>query len=162
MTLEKWIPEGIALARASGGFAKCTRRGVGAVLIAPGGSTIATGRNGAPPGFRECTDGGCPRGRKHEVLTAFGSTVIQPYSDYNTPGPGFCVSSHAEDNAILRAGTRAAGALLAITDRPCASCIKRAAGAQVGLIAWADQPGSISDFVSGTPAEMLYQLVAAS
>lgn len=152
--IEKWTLEALALTRGTAGFAKCSRRKVGAVLMDERGNTIATGRNGAAPGFRECLDGGCPRGQAtYEQIRA--------HSDYNTPGPGFCVSTHAEANALLRAGTRAEGALLAITHKPCAGCVKLAAGARVGLIVWYAED-SLIEIESWSPAELLHALVSAS
>lgn len=153
MSLEKWIPEGLEIAETIAGHAKCTRRTVGAVIIDEHGTTVSTGRNGAPPGATECIDGGCPRGRADY-------DVIRAHSDYNSPGPGFCVSSHAEDNAIIRAGMdRCRGALLVVNHAPCASCVKRAAGAGIALVAWR---AGLRRQESSTPQALLDDLVRDS
>ncbi|MEU7570339.1 deaminase [Micromonospora sp. NPDC049240] len=105
--------------------ADCTRRRVGAVIVNADHRQIGQGYNGAPPGEPGClTAGACPRGQ-------MSNAEVAPGSSYDT-GPGSCISVHAEVNAILDAGGRAAclGATLYVTDAPCDGCARiiRAAG----------------------------------
>jgi dCMP deaminase len=77
---------------------------------------ISTGFNGAPPGERGCLEGACPRGRlTYDQLAEF--------SDYEG-GPGRCMATHAEVNALLFAGQSCRGATMYITDLPCMGCAK--------------------------------------
>ena len=94
--------------------AECTRRKVGAVLFSPDRRVIAQGYNGAAPGAPSCLEGACPRGLKT-------TTEVAPGSSYDT-GPGSCIATHAEANALLWAGKEARGATLYITDDPCDGC----------------------------------------
>lgn len=55
---------GLALADAASKRADCTRRQVGAVIVAADGSIVSTGYNGLPSGRPGClTAGACPRGQ---------------------------------------------------------------------------------------------------
>lgn len=58
LTWDEW---GIVLARATAQRADCSRRQVGAVLMRPDHTIVATGYNGAAPGFPGCLIGACPR-----------------------------------------------------------------------------------------------------
>ncbi|ATW62492.1 dCMP deaminase [Streptomyces phage WRightOn] len=107
--------------------AKCTRRQVGAVLVKDG-HTIATGYNGAPPGRKNCTDGGCPRGQ-------LSYSDVPAGADYNAFP---CVAIHAEANALLRASDRARGATLYVTDEPCQQCRNLILGAGVREVVYRD------------------------
>ncbi|MDH6462047.1 dCMP deaminase [Micromonospora sp. A200] len=125
MSRKDWDEYYLDIAHAVAARADCTRRQVGAVIVNADHRQIGQGYNGAPPGEPGClTAGACPRGR-------FGSDVVPPGSSYDT-GPGSCISVHAEVNALLDAGGRAAclGATLYVTDAPCDGCarIVRAAG----------------------------------
>ena len=91
--------------------ASCLRRKVGAVLVKDK-QILATGYNGAPSGIEHCEKTGClrekmkvPSGQRHEL----------------------CRGLHAEQNVILQAarhGVSVKGALLYITNTPCAICAK--------------------------------------
>ena len=77
-------------------LSRCERAKVGAVLVKHG-NIIAFGFNGTPAGFcNECEDGNVT---KPEVI-------------------------HAELNAIIKAGSRANGAVLYCTLSPCMECCK--------------------------------------
>lgn len=118
-----WDTYYLQIARAVSARADCTRRKVGAIIV-KGDRIVSTGYNGAAAGKPGClTAGACPRGRLsvHEVA---------PGSSYDT-GSGACIALHAEQNAILRAGLDARGAVLYITDEPCDGCARLIEGAGI-------------------------------
>ena len=122
-TFDEWFLDGAYWASKRSG---CIRRKVGALLVDPiNHDIIEPGYNSAPSGELDCFEGGCPR--------AFSS--VPPGSSYDS-GPGTCIAIHAEANALLRAGRRARGAHLYLTDAPCAGCLKLAKGAGVAKIIW--------------------------
>lgn len=109
--------------------ADCTRRQVGAVIVGPDRQIISTGYNGAPAGRPGClTAGACPRGQ----LT---KSEVAPGSSYDT-GAGACIALHAEQNAVIRAGTRAVGSHMYITDEPCDGCKRLIEGAGIMHVIW--------------------------
>lgn len=105
---------GLKLAEAAALRADCTRRQVGAVIVAPDGSIVATGYNGLASGKPGCASArACPRG-------ALSYLEQPPDVSYEESG---CRAVHAEVNAIIRAGRdRCVGATIYITDRPCFHC----------------------------------------
>lgn len=121
-TWDKW---GLELAHAVATRADCTRRRVGAVLMTPDHSVVATGYNGAPPGHLGClTDGACPRGQ----------SGVEPGSSYDT-GAGKCIALHAEQNALLRATwDDMFGSTLYITDDPCDGCWRMIQGTPIYMV----------------------------
>jgi len=116
MSRPTWDEWGLALAKTVATRADCTRRQVGAVLMTPDHSIVATGYNGAPAGEKGClTASACPRGR-------MSTEAVEPGSSYDT-GAGACIAIHAEQNALLRATwDDMFGATLYITDEPCDGC----------------------------------------
>lgn len=138
----------------------CTRRQVGAVIVTPDFRQVAQGYNGAPPGEDGClSHGACPRGRHYATRangTSYASTADRPWpacacgklwpcedsvppgSSYDT-GKGTCSSVHAEQNAILDAGTKAApikGCRMYVTEEPCDGCVRLCRGAQLAGVMW--------------------------
>jgi dCMP deaminase len=105
---------GLKLAEAAALRADCTRRQVGAVIVAPDGSVVATGYNGLAAGLPGCASAGaCPRGQM--------TYAAQP-ADVGYEATG-CRAVHAEVNAIIRAGRdRCVGATIYVTDEPCFHC----------------------------------------
>mgnify|MGYP001309321727 CR=1 FL=1 len=93
----------------------CPRRHVGAVLVRDR-RILATGYNGAPPGFPHCTEEGC------------------------LMRDGHCVRAiHAEVNAIVQAalhGVTVQGSTLYTTATPCIHCAKMLIGAGVRRIVY--------------------------
>lgn len=109
-----WDDWGKELALATAQRADCSRRKVGAVIMRPDHTIVATGYNGAPSGDTGCLSGGCPRARSD----------VKPDSSYDT-GPGACIAVHAEANALLRASwDQMKGSTIYITHAPCPGCMK--------------------------------------
>lgn len=151
--------------------ADCTRRQVGAVLVGADHRIIETGYNGSPPGEPGClSDGACPRGRHYRAkplsphdpvpmeVCACGvpwpcAMAVPAGSSYDT-GPGACISIHAEINALLRAGIRARGSTLYLTDQPCDGCWRLIRGAGVTRVVW---PGE--SWTQEVPESALRKLV---
>lgn len=122
-TRADWDPYFLDLARAVAARADCTRRQVGCVIVDADHRVLATGYNGSAPGGPSCLAGQCPRGQ----------SGVLPGSSYDT-GPGSCISTHAEINAILFARTSLKGATLYCTDEPCGGCARIIASAQVARV----------------------------
>ena len=89
----------------------CLRRKVGAILVRDK-RILTTGYNGAPRGFKHCSEVGCLR-EKQKVLSGQRHEL--------------CRGLHAEMNALLQAasyGIRIEGAILYSTTYPCSLCAK--------------------------------------
>ncbi|MBI2345665.1 MAG: AAA family ATPase [Deltaproteobacteria bacterium] len=89
----------------------CLKRKVAAVIVQDH-RIIATGYNGTPRGIKNCNEGGCPR------CSHFGKSGQDL---------GYCLCSHAEENAIVQAayhGVRIKGATVYTTLSPCLLCTK--------------------------------------
>jgi dCMP deaminase len=110
----------------------CLRRGVGAILVKDR-HILSTGYNGAPKGFRHCSEVGClrekmgvPSGEKHEL----------------------CRGLHAEQNAIIQAavfGVSIKGSTLYCTNTPCVVCVKMLVNAGVEEIVYSgDYPDELA------------------
>ena len=101
-----------SMLRKAAAQADCSRRQVGAMLVAPGGLVLGVGYNGLPTG--SCSAGACPRG-----LLSYDE--IPAFSDYR----GNCNAIHAEVMAIQRA-TRLtpfpADTVCYVTCQPCPDC----------------------------------------
>lgn len=96
----------------------CMKRRVGCILVDPKHHrVIATGYNGTARGLRNCADGGCTRCNRNDPC---GVNLDD------------CICLHAEENALLEAGTgRAQGSTVYCTRSPCFGCAKRIV--QVGV-----------------------------
>lgn len=155
-----WDAWALGLAYAVGpgpsGRADCTRRRVGAVIIEPRRHlVIGVGYNGGMPGGPSCLKGHCPRGRHYPGKERWpdGNTRIDvcacgedwpcphavlPGSSYDT-GPGVCIASHAEQNALanVTAPERLAGATMYVTAEPCAGCVRQVTNTtEIVAIVW--------------------------
>lgn len=106
---------GIAKAVAKRG--DCKRAQHGAVIV-QGHRVVATGYNGTPPGDkRSCLAGDCPR-------ASLSYSELPAGSSYDT-GPGACIATHAEANALLRCSwDDMQGSTIYITGTPCGGCQK--------------------------------------
>ena len=110
----------------------CLRRKVGAILVKDK-HILSTGYNGAPKGFKHCSEVGClreelgvPAGQRHEL----------------------CRGLHAEQNAIIQAavfGTSIRDSILYCTNTPCVVCVKMLINAGVIEIVFAgDYPDELA------------------
>jgi len=89
----------------------CVKRKVGAIIVKDN-HILSTGYNGAPKGFKHCTEETCirkqmsvPSGQRHEL----------------------CRGLHAEQNAIIQAavqGVKIEGGTMYCTYQPCVICVK--------------------------------------
>lgn len=124
----EWDEWGLRLAVAVSTRADCTRRKVGAVIMTPDRSIVATGYNGASAGEPGClSDGACPRGQK-------STDEVSPGSSYDT-GAGSCIAVHAEANALLRATwSLLPGATIYCTEEPCDGCLRLIKGTPIARI----------------------------
>lgn len=129
-TRPSWDSYFLGIAAAVSVRADCTRRQVGACVVGEDRRVIEVGYNGAPSGHPGCLEGACPRGRL--TYQELGAMV-----DYSDPAsPGYCISNHAELNALLLCGRSARGATIYITDEPCPACRKAIMGAGVVRAVW--------------------------
>lgn len=131
----------------------CTRRKVGALIVGPDKRFLGLGYNGSRPGGPSCLKGECPRGRHYrdELTERYDQDIpnsgggygiisdcacgqrwpcpdaVAPGSSYDT-GPGACIASHAEANAISDAQRRGGGHLpgctLYVSCEPCEGCVR--------------------------------------
>lgn len=159
-TRADWDQWALGIAHAVGpgptGRADCTRRRVGAVIVEPHRHrVIGLGYNGAEPGGPSCLKGGCPRGRHYPRLERWpdGSTridvcacgkdwpcpdAVPPGSSYDT-GPGVCIASHAEQNALadVTSPERLTGATMYVTEEPCGGCVRQVRNTtEITAIVW--------------------------
>lgn len=111
-----WDEYMLTVAEATARRSTCSRRKVGAVIVAQDHRIVSTGYNGGPRGYVHCVDGGCPRARQvSDEGTGFG---------YEDP-EAFCIAIHAEANAIMFASPeQREGASLFCTLAPCFGCAK--------------------------------------
>lgn len=91
--------------------ADCSRRKVGCVVTNVRGHVVSVGWNGLRNGGSCGKQQDCPRGRmSYETVPAFSSYANN------------CEALHAEDSALMAAGTRAEGGTIWITCQPCPDC----------------------------------------
>lgn len=132
-TRPSWDEWGLNLAKAVATRADCSRRQVGAVIMRPDRTIVATGYNGGPAGGPSCLKGECPRG---------GSDVA-PGSSYDT-GAGACIALHAEQNALLRASwDEMQDSTLYCTHQPCDGCARMIAGTPITRVVWPSSEGQV-------------------
>ena len=126
----------------------CTRRKVGALIVGPDKRFWGMGYNGSYPGGPSCLAGDCPRGRHYRLeptcnpeegfidMCACGNPwwpnggcpdAVAPGSSYDT-GPGACIASHAEANAVAdamqRSGGVLSGCIMYVSCEPCDGCVR--------------------------------------
>lgn len=132
----------------------CTRRKVGALIVGPDKRFWGMGYNGSYPGGPSCLAGDCPRGRHYGVPRGYGIAcacgndefpcpqTVAPGSSYDT-GPGACIASHAEANAVADAQRKGHGTLpdatLYVSCAPCDGCVRHIRNTtQIAAIRWPD------------------------
>lgn len=133
----------------------CTRRKVGALILGTDHRIFGLGYNGSWPGGPSCLAGDCPRGRHYDAgfnkfqvrVCVCGSIwpcpdAVAPGSSYDT-GPGACISTHAEANAVADAQRKGHGTLpdatLYVSCEPCEGCIRHIRNTtQIAAIRWPD------------------------
>jgi dCMP deaminase len=129
-----WDEYGLALADTVASRADCSRRKVGAVIMRPDRSIVATGYNGAPSKGGSCLKGDCPRGR---ASTEEVPGYDQPGASSYDIGAGSCIALHAEQNALLRASwDEMEGSILYVTCEPCGGCMRMILGTPLKAAIW--------------------------
>jgi dCMP deaminase len=125
-----WHQWAMGIAEAVAARTDCTRDRVGAVILDTDHRVIATGYPGVAAGSRGCLEGACPRGRLTPEELPHGA----PYDE----GPGLCISTHAEINAMLQAGPSklVKGSTIYVTRQPCSGCEKIITNSGIGAIAY--------------------------
>jgi dCMP deaminase len=101
----------------------CTRRQIGAIIVSEHGEIKSTGYNGNPRGLPHCEEMGCIR----DKLDIPSGTRLET-----------CTAVHAEQNALIQAGTNARGSTLYSTIVPCPICARMILNAQVCRVVYID------------------------
>lgn len=136
-----WDNYFLEIARAVSLRADCTRRMVGAVIWDSEHRIIGTGYNGVRAGLPGCRSGACPRGR-------LSYDQVAGYTNYDDPSsPGYCISVHAETNAIIHAGRAVVGCSMAVTAKPCGGCTKLLSGSGLARVIWPEPNDQIGEMV---------------
>jgi len=121
-----WDQWAIGIAVAVSKRGDCRRSQVGAVIMDADHNIVSVGYNGAERGGPSCLSGQC--------LRAF--TNVEPGSSYDT-GPGACIATHSEANALLYAGReKTKGATLYVTREPCGGCTRLIKAAGISKVVW--------------------------
>jgi dCMP deaminase len=136
-----WDAYFLGVAKAVAARADCRRRAVGAVLVDVGHRIASTGYNGARAGSPGCLEGNCPRG-----LLSYER--VAEFTSYDDPtSPGYCISTHAEVNALLYAKGPVQGCTVYVTDPPCPGCTKVLRNAGVHAVVY-PEPGKPHQLVN--------------
>lgn len=110
-------------------FSTCSRRQYMAVIVGRDGRIVGTGYNGAPPGMRHCTEGGCPRAIEQAEGAGHGT------------GYDNCVAIHAEQNALLYSDRTARhGGTIYCNGPPCFGCAKEISNSGLRRVVYASDP----------------------
>ncbi len=99
----------------------CTRRQIGAIIVSEHGEIKSTGYNGNPRGMPHCGEMGCIR----DKLKIQSGTRLET-----------CTAVHAEQNALIQAGTNARGSTIYSTIVPCPICARMIMNAQVARVVY--------------------------
>ncbi len=113
MLRPSWDKYFMEIARLVASRSTCLRRKVGAVIVR-GRRILTTGYNGAPAGFRHCTD---------DPSLCIRTRLNIPSGDRAE----LCRALHAEQNAVIQAavhGISIRGADIYVTCQPCIICAK--------------------------------------
>ncbi len=101
----------------------CTRRRIGALIVSDVGEIKSTGYNGNPRGLPHCDEIGCIR----DKLGIPSGTRMET-----------CTAVHAEQNALMQAGTNSRGSTMYSTIVPCPICARMILNAQVARVVYID------------------------
>lgn len=97
----------------------CLDKAVGCVIVSQDNQIIACGYNGAPSKYPDCKQRNyCNKEIKHK---------------------GYCIATHAEINALIKAGERAKGGKLFVSLEPCLECAKAIINAQIKEVYYSRQ-----------------------
>jgi len=107
----------------------CTRRQIGAIIVSDVGEIKSTGYNGNPRGIPHCEEIGCIR----DKLRIPSGTRLET-----------CTAVHAEQNALIQAGTNSKGSTLYSTIVPCPICARMILNAQVVRVVYIDDYSDLS------------------
>lgn len=107
----------------------CTRRQIGAIIVSDVGEIKSTGYNGNPRGLPHCHEIGCIR----DKLGIPSGTRLET-----------CTAVHAEQNALIQAGTNARGSTLYSTIVPCPICARMILNAQIARVVYIDDYSDLS------------------
>jgi len=105
----------------------CIRRQIGSIVVSDVGEIKSTGYNGNPRGLPHCEESGCIR----DELGIPSGTRMET-----------CTAVHAEQNALIQAGTNARGGTLYTTIVPCPICARMIINAQISRVVYS---GDYSD-----------------
>jgi dCMP deaminase len=114
----------------------CTRRKIGAIIVSDVGEIKSSGYNGNPRGLPHCDEMGCIR----DKLGIASGTRLET-----------CTAVHAEQNALIQAGTNSHGSTLYSTIVPCPICARMILNAQVARVVY------IGDYSDLSGVELLKQ-----
>ena len=114
----------------------CTRRKIGAIIVSDVGEIKSSGYNGNPRGLPHCDEMGCIR----DKLGIPSGTRLET-----------CTAVHAEQNALIQAGTNSRGSTLYSTIVPCPICARMTLNAQVARVVY------IGDYSDLSGVELLKQ-----
>ena len=114
----------------------CTRRQIGAIIVSDVGEIKSTGYNGNPRGLPHCDEMGCIR----DQLGIASGTRLET-----------CTAVHAEQNALIQAGTNSRGSTLYSTIVPCPICARMLLNAQIARVVY------IGDYSDLAGLELLKQ-----
>lgn len=101
----------------------CTRRQIGAIVVSDVGEIKSSGYNGNPRGLPHCHEIGCIR----DKLGIPSGTRLET-----------CTAVHAEQNALIQAGTNARRSTMYSTIVPCPICARMILNAQVARVVYID------------------------
>lgn len=114
----------------------CTRRKIGAIIVSDVGEIKSSGYNGNPRGLPHCDEMGCIR----DKLGIPSGTRLET-----------CTAVHAEQNALIQAGTNSRGSTLYSTIVPCPICARMILNAQIARVVY------IGDYADLSGVELLKQ-----
>lgn len=107
----------------------CTRRQIGAIIVSDVGEIKSTGYNGNPRGLPHCDEIGCIR----DKLNIPSGTRLET-----------CTAVHAEQNALIQAGTNSRGSTMYSTIVPCPICARMILNSQISRVVYIDHYSDLS------------------